>query len=183
MLMADAVRDYSTGVLGRDNPDSLFVALERRASKESPNGTIERSADLRYRGQSYEINVPCPGSLAGSAPRFHREHARLYGYSNPDGEIEVVTLRVHARTVPSKPGLRNVRRAVRRRAQRRRVFVGGSWHNLEVWQRESIGSKTGSKPRSGPALVLDYGSTTLIPPGWTYRLDRRGNLLIQHSAS
>jgi N-methylhydantoinase A/oxoprolinase/acetone carboxylase beta subunit len=189
MLMADAVRDYSAGVLGRrldrKDPDSLFAPLERRAAKESPAATLERSADLRYRGQSYEINVPCPGPLADSAPRFHREHARLYGYSNPDGEIEVVTLRVRARTVLPKPSLSvahlSARRPAQRRAQRqsRRVFVAGSWHNLEVSNREHLGSQ----PRSGPALVLDYGSTTLISPGWTYRLDRRGNLLIEATAS
>jgi N-methylhydantoinase A/oxoprolinase/acetone carboxylase beta subunit len=191
MLMADAVRDYSIGVLGRQNPDSLFGPIEKRASKESPNAVIERSADLRYRGQSYEINIPCPGSLAGCAPRFHREHARLYGYSNPDGEIEVVTLRVRARTVLPKPALKAapapglIHALALGSAQRpsvkqtRRVFVAGSWHDLQVSNRESLGSRAGSKPRPGPALVLDYGSTTLIPPGWTYRLDRRGNLLIQ----
>jgi len=185
MLMADAVRDYSAGVLGRENPDSLFAPLERRAAKESPAATLERSADLRYRGQSYEINVLCPGPLADSAPRFHREHARLYGYSNPNrkieaGDIEVVTLRVRARTVLPKPSLSVAHPSARRSAQRRRrVFVAGSWHNLEVSNREHLGSQ----PRSGPALVLDYGSTTLISPGWTYRLDRRGNLLIEGTAS
>lgn len=184
MLMADAVRDYSTGVLGVADPDTRFAALEKRAVKESPSASLERSADLRYRGQSYEINIPCPGPLADCAPRFHREHARLYGYSNPDGEVEVVTLRVRARTVLPKPRLTNVQSTAPGSAQRlsvkqsRRVFVAGSWHNLEVSHRESLGSK----PRSGPALVLDYGSTTLIPPGWTYRLDRRGNLLIQRSS-
>ncbi len=174
MLMADAVRDYSSGVLGRDNFDQSFAALERRASKESPGATLQRSADLRYRGQSYEINIPCPGLLKESASRFHREHARLYGYSNPKGEIEVVTLRVRARTILPKPSLTPAESTQRRTKQRRQVFVDGGWHDLAVWHRDSLGTK----PRTGPALVLDYGSTTLIPPSWTYRLDRAGNLLI-----
>jgi N-methylhydantoinase A/oxoprolinase/acetone carboxylase beta subunit len=185
MLMADAVRDYSAGVLGVDNPGQQFAALERRAAKESPGATLERSADLRYRGQSYEINITCPRALADCTPRFHREHARLYGYANPQGEIEVVTLRVRARTVLSKPRLRSVHTATRPQrpsVKSRRVFVDGGWHNLQVWQREQLGSKSRPGPAAGPALVLDYGSTTLIPPGWTYRLDRRGNLLVQHSA-
>ncbi len=58
MLMADAVRDYAAGVLGHDNIEKIFEALEKRASRESPGAEIERSADLRYRGQSYELNVP-----------------------------------------------------------------------------------------------------------------------------
>lgn len=173
MLMADAVRDYSAGVLGRDHPDQRFAALEKRAARESPGALIEHSADLRYRGQSYEINVPCPGLLERAIPQFHREHLRLYGYSNPDREIEVVTLRVRARTVLAKPRLTAGRRAAGS-AARRRVYAAGAWHDLDVWHRESLGSTT----RRGPSLILDYGSTTLIPTGWEYRLDRSGNLIV-----
>ena len=72
MLMADAVRDYAAGVLGREDLEKQFDVLERRARRESPEAEIERSADLRYRGQSYELNVPWPGA----ARAFHREHAR-----------------------------------------------------------------------------------------------------------
>ena len=175
MLMADAVRDYSAGVLGRVNPEQRFALLERQAKRDAPGAAIERSADLRYRGQSYEINVPCPSSIEECAPRFHREHARLYGYSNPDREMEVVTLRVRARIALAKPGVKAARSGRVSRPTRRRAFVDGEWRNLEVWDRESLGAK----PRCGPALVLDYGSTTLIPSSWRYRLDRAGNLLIQ----
>ncbi len=177
MLLADGVRDYSVGVLGDPDRERRFAPLERRARRESPGATIERSADLRYRGQSYEINVPCPGALSDCESRFHREHARLYGYSNPDREIETVTLRVRARVMLPKPRLTSSRPTASRSAQRRQVFAGGSWHDVEVWNRENLGAKI----RSGPALVLDYGSTTLIPPGWRYRLDRAGNLLIQRT--
>jgi N-methylhydantoinase A/oxoprolinase/acetone carboxylase beta subunit len=186
MLMADGVRDYSAGVLGsataplrsRLNVSARFEALERRARRESPNATIERSADLRYLGQSYEINVPFTGAFAACAARFHREHARLYGYSNPGREVEVVAIRVRARTPLPKPKLK-VSPTVAGRSVTRRVFVDGSWRNLKVWNREHLGTAI----RSGPALVLDYGSTTLIPPGWKFRLDRAGSLVIQSAHS
>ena len=175
MLMADAIRDYSLGVLGRDDPDSLFASLERKAARESPGAALERSADLRYRGQSYEINVPCRGALAASTPLFHREHERLYGYSNRDREIEVVTLRVRARTRLPKPRLSAARPALTQSpSQRRRIFIGGAWRPVPVWTRESLGISA----RTGPALMRDYGSTTLIPPAWRFRLDRAQNLLI-----
>ena len=64
MLMADAVRDYSAGVLGRTDVEARFSAMERRARRESPDAEIGRSADLRYRGQSYELNVKYPGAVA-----------------------------------------------------------------------------------------------------------------------
>ncbi len=169
MLMADAVRDYSAGVLGQTDLEGRFTALERRARRESPGATIERSLDVRYRGQSYEINV-------AALQLFHREHAKLYGYSNPEAEIEVVALRVRARTVLPKPRLTALRPS-RGKPETRRVFIDHGWRDIEVWHREHLGAKA----RPGPALVLDYGSTTLIPPAWRFHLDRRGNLLVVYS--
>jgi N-methylhydantoinase A len=177
MLMADAVRDYSSAVLGAENFEARFVQLERRARRESPNAALERSADLRYRGQSYEINVPFTGAFAACAARFHREHAKLYGYSNPGREIEVVTIRVRARTQLPKPKL-TTRPSRPGHSAVRRVFVDGSWRHLQVWNRQDLGATT----RSGPAVILDYGSTTLIPPGWRFRLDRTASLLIESLA-
>jgi N-methylhydantoinase A len=141
MLLADAVRDYSAGVLGRKDFEAEFQKLEGRASRESPGAVIERSADLRYVGQSYELNVPWP---AGT--RFHRAHKRVYGYSRPDRDVEVVTIRVRAKL--STP----------------RIRLAGS---------------SPTKPAPGPALLAEYGSTTLIPAGWRYHRDGVGNIVIQ----
>ena len=88
MLMADAVRDYSAAALGRSDFATLFAALERKARKESPGAEIERNADLRYRGQSYELNVPWDEKDPARA--FHREHQTTYGYATPLREVEVV---------------------------------------------------------------------------------------------
>jgi len=174
MLLADAVRDFAAGVLGRGNFEKPFDALEKRARRESPGAQIERSADLRYRGQSYELNVPWTGA-PGAYKAFHREHARIYGYSLPKREVEVVTIRVRARGASPKPRL--VRPAARDGAtETRRVWVNGSWRRIPVWKREQLAQM----PGRGPALVLDYGSTTLVPPGWRFHVDRAGNLLIEH---
>jgi N-methylhydantoinase A len=169
MLMADAVRDYAAGVLGREDLEKQFAALERRARRESPAAEIERSADLRYRGQSYELNVPWPGA----ARAFHREHARIYGYATPEREIEVVTIRVRARQRVAKPKL--TREPFRKgRTETRRVWVEGGWRDIPALPRAQVGSRR----IAGPALILDYGSTTLVTPGWWYRNDRSGNLII-----
>ena len=167
MLMADAVRDYAAGVLGDARIEKRFDDLERRARRESPGATIERSADLRYRGQSYELNVP----WSAAVPRFHREHARIYGYSIPGREVEIVTIRVRARTRVTRP---RMTRSPRRKgpAETRRVWISGAWRSVPVLNREQLRNVA----RSGPALVLDYGSTTLIPQGWRFHLDRAGNL-------
>jgi N-methylhydantoinase A/oxoprolinase/acetone carboxylase beta subunit len=175
MLMADAVRDYSQGVLGVPDVESAFKTLERRARRESPGASLDHTADIRYRGQSYELNVPWPAG--DNNELFHREHSKIYGYGNPKRAVEIVTVRVRARTVLPKPRLRRERRRPSQPVQRR-VWVDGRWRDLTVWNREQLGAK--SQP--GPALVLDYGSTTLIPHGWRYLVDDTGNLIITDNA-
>jgi N-methylhydantoinase A len=173
MLMADAVRDYAAGALGHERLEKSFEALEKRARRDSPRARIERSADLRYRGQSYELNVPWKSPIR-AASAFHREHARIYGYSLPERDVEVVTIRVRARATLAKP--RVVRPTIRKgAAELRRVWIAGSWRRVPVWDRQQI-PKT---PLRGPALVLDYGSTTLVPPGWRFHVDSAGNLVVR----
>ena len=169
MLMADAVRDYATGALGRNDLEKQFAILERRARRESPSAEIERTADLRYRGQSYELNVP----WHAAAQAFHREHARIYGYATPEREVEVVTIRLRARQRLPKPKL--ARGPYRKGSSEiRRVWVEGAWRKIPALPRAQVSPRRAV----GPALILDYGSTTLIPPGWWYRNDRSGNLII-----
>src|SRR5579872_571040 len=181
MLMADAVRDYADGVLGvvdgrlgaAAHVEPRFAALESKARAESPDAELRRTADLRYRGQSYELNVPWEGSQ--TAQQFHREHQRLYGYSHPEREIEVVTLRVRARTVLSHPKLSAAAANARGQSsakQTRRIWTGDSWRVVPLLRRADVTKKR----RSGPALVIDYGATTLIPAGWRFHIDVAGNL-------
>lgn len=171
MLLASHVRDHASGVLNRSDFEREFLRLERAASKELPRAELIRSADIRYVGQSYELTVPW--HAADPAAPFHQEHQRVYGYSNPDRPIEIVTVRVRARLDVPKPAL--VSRRTRSRGSKpslRRVHSAGAWHEMPVYPRSKL---TASSLR-GPALVLDYGSTTLIPPGWTFSVDRMHSL-------
>jgi N-methylhydantoinase A len=171
MLLADGVRDYAAGVLGRSDLEEGFVSLERKAKRESPKAHIQRSADYRYSGQSYEINVPWTG--ARTAARFHQEHARIYGYANPKAALEVVTIRVRARLPLKKPKL--ARSPFESgRSMMRRVWIADKWQSLPVWSRKNLSIEA----QNGPAVVVDYGSTTLVAQGWRYSVDAAGNLLI-----
>ena len=106
ILISDVVKDHSRTVLLRvkDLPrkqmESIYRELqgeiERELKKEDWQGkaVIERHADLRYRGQGYEINLAYGADLL---ERFHAEHKRRYGYSSPEREVEIVTLRMRGR--------------------------------------------------------------------------------------
>ncbi len=173
MLLAERVRDYSASVLGRDDIEQRFRELERRARADMPKCRLERSADLRYTGQSYELNVPW--STDGSADPFHREHQRTYGYSSPDRAVEMVTIRVKASLSVKKPALR--REPGSGGVSMRKIRIDHKWIQAKVYQRGDLTSA----PRRGPALVLDYGATTMIPFGWQFVVDRAGNLVIRQT--
>jgi len=173
MLLADRVRDYAAAAIGRSDFAKRFRELERRAGEDLPGAELERFADLRYKGQSYELTVPWREDDPAAA--FHREHQSVYGYADPGRPVEVVTLRVRARLpVPRwRPG--RPRRARAAPEAGRRIYVAGKWSSIPVWRRQDVPAA----PARGPALVLEYGATTLVAPGWTLRQDVAGNLLLE----
>jgi len=176
MLLADRTRDYSIGALGAKDFETRFRRLEKQAKKDVPGARLERFADLRYEGQSYELTVPWVS--ADPSASFHKEHDHVYGYSNTARVTQVVTLRLRATLPVKKPSLRRpAGRAVA--ASQRRVWLEGRWRNIATGPREMVGQK----PKAGPALVLDYGSTTLVPPGWSMHCDTAGNLVLNVSPS
>jgi N-methylhydantoinase A/oxoprolinase/acetone carboxylase beta subunit len=166
MLLASHVRDYAAGVLNRSDFEREFLRLERIE--------LTRSADIRYAGQSYELTVPW-NAVDPAAP-FHSEHQRVYGYSNPDRGIEIVAIRVRARLDVQKPALvsQRAQSRVSKKSTLRRIHVAGAWRDTPVYPRSSLTRAT----HRGPALILDYGSTTLISPGWSFSIDQCGSLKI-----
>jgi N-methylhydantoinase A len=174
MLLADNVRDYAVGVLGRVDTEKAFRGLERKARGEMREARLARIADIRYAGQSYELTVPWQPDDPG-AP-FHRQHERVYGYADPSRAIEVVTARVRATVAVKKVGA--LRRSVgtqvgRPVLQSRRIYSAGKFRLTTVYNRDQF---TRAK---GPVLIVDYGSTTLVPPGWTALRDLHGNLILR----
>jgi N-methylhydantoinase A len=171
MLLADRTRDYSIGALGIADYEARFRKLEKQARKDIANATMQRFADVRYRGQSYELTIPWNSD-------FHRAHERAYGYSDPRRPTEIVTLRVRAIVRVEKPSLR-IRSPRRNSPSPRRVYLDGRWRSVPTGVRECFA--TG--PVKGPILVTDYGSTTIIPAGWSMRQDRAGSLIVTRTRS
>ena len=170
MLLADRTRDYSVGALGASDYEERFRRLEKQARKDVRGAELSRFSDVRYAGQSYELTVPFGGD-------FHAEHQRVYGYSDPQRSTEIVTLRVRAIVKVERPSLRTPRGQSGRPPAKRKVWLAGRWRNLPVAPREAFDAKT----VKGPLLVTDYGSTTLVPPGWSMTRDQAGSLILRRS--
>jgi N-methylhydantoinase A len=161
MLLAARTRDYAIGALGATDYEARFRKLEKQARKDVRGATVERFADVRYAGQSYELTIPWPDG------DFHKEHQRVYGYSDPKRPTQIVTLRVRATVRVEKPSLR-VARPLRKFGDARRIWIDGKWREVGASSR-------------GPALIADYGSTTLVPAGWSIRQDTAGSLILETS--
>ena len=148
--------------LNRSDFEREFLRLERIARKDLPGAELIRSADIRYAGQSYELTVPW--NAADPAAPFHREHQRVYGYSNPDRAIEIVTIRVRARLAVQKPKL--LRHAPRRakpiKHAVRRIHSAGKLarhSRLRPFQHQFTDTP---RARTGPGLWLHYPYPTWL---------------------
>src|SRR6185503_8265889 len=139
-----------------------------------------RSLDLRYRGQAFELN------LAVSDPDlpvdrieadFHRAHRDTYGHANPEAAIELVNARLTAYGLVPKPtAARHVAPGADLRSaldERRPVWFEGRAHDCPVWDRDRLPE---GAVLSGPAIVEEFGATTVVPPGWRGTMDSHGNL-------
>jgi len=133
---------------------------------------IEASVDLRFRGQSYEINVPMRSDLAKA---FRREHRRRYGYASPTEPIELVTIRLVARIPRPVPRPRPPTSGVAVAPHRRPVLFDDGWHDTPVYERGGLGP---GATIEGPAIVSEEHATTVVPPGGRLRVDRSGFLQI-----
>ncbi len=105
MLTAEFVRDHSANLLDQDI-ETVFAQLESMAREELEaqgfsEARLERSVDLRYRGQSYEITIPW-----AERDRFDEAHQRLYGYRHEGRTQEAVTARLRAIGVSGRPPVR-----------------------------------------------------------------------------
>ena len=183
VLAADVIRDASRTLRVVDpHPTALarvFSALERSlrpalAREGVRRPTVERTMDVRYVGQTWEVAVP-----AGSGWReaFDRRHLQLYGYAEPRAAVEVVTARVRLRGGAARlPQDGNVRRrgAARPILWREAHFATGP-RRTAVHRRDDL--PRGSRI-AGPAIVCEYSATTVVPPGWRAVVDARGALVL-----
>jgi N-methylhydantoinase A len=188
ILWSDVVKDYSRTVLWRVSGVIPLAKLNREFStlgqasaqdfaREGWDGTprFNRTVDLRYRGQGYELNLPLTRNLLRE---FEAEHRRRYGYTHAKREIEIVTLRLRAILQSSRShGTAGARRRKigRTSATEARIVFDGGRAKTKIYAREELGAR---KTFRGPAIVTEYSATTVVPPGKKFGIDDVGNLII-----
>ena len=198
LLAADIKHDdvrTRVGLLGERLPalTAAFAEMETAARRQleregfaPEQQRLLRSLDLRYRGQAFELTLalgetPADGALAPVdeiEARFHRQHRETYGHANEAAAIELVNARLTAYGLVPKPAPE--RRAASgsgldaARIERRPVWFHGRPHDCPVWERDRL---PGDAAVMGPAIVEEFGATTVVPPGWRGVVDGHGNLM------
>jgi N-methylhydantoinase A len=138
---------------------------------------VQRLADCRYAGQSHELRVTPAEGAEGLADALHAAHRTAYGYALPDEPIEVVTLRVVVEGEPALPDPPTTWDQGEAGPDRRRR-VGLADGTAEVAVIDRAGLAPGSM-LSGPLLVEQPDSTTLLERGDDATVDPAGNLVIR----
>lgn len=131
-------------------------------------------ADMRYRGQSYELEVKLGPHFVDE---FHEAHRRMFGHSAANAAVEVVNLRLraHAAGPPLAPP-RLARRAGPGALSRARVLVGSSYRTVPVYERDAIGAGV---RLNGPMIIAELSSTAYVSPEFSLRCDDHGNLHLE----
>jgi len=197
VAIADIVKDYSRTVMlqgeevNRQRLEEGFNLLYNRAEEEMrdegltvENAITQRSMDVRYVGQSFELTVDYPSNSRAInksiSNRFHRAHRQRFGYSDVSEPVEIVNLRLKIVIPVEKPLPQPQEQSTTDPSQskileERVVFKEGPF-STPIYQRDQL--RCGNVIR-GPALVVQMDSTTVITPGWCGTVDPYSNLIIE----
>ncbi|HEY4035828.1 MAG TPA: hydantoinase/oxoprolinase family protein [Ktedonobacteraceae bacterium] len=195
MLVADTRKDYVRTIMLPAEKAQVHVCeivreLEIQARTalldegiDAEQITLERFLDMRYYGQSYELTVPLEEQIAEVVERFHSAHQQRFGYSDSTKAVQIVNVRLKGHGRAARPELAQQEQLSTEEAHpvsRRQVGFasdeGIAYHQTSIYQR--IHLLVGMR-LSGPALVLQYDTTTVIPPGWRGWIDKVGNLVLE----
>ena len=188
ILLADTVRDFSRTVMmageAMASVGEIFVELEKQGAAEFAteglNGVVDRSLELRYRGQGYELNVRYdPQAPERSVKAFHELHRQRYGFADESRPVEIVNLRLRmiAASEPYEPERRALVVGDESAAYtaERKIWFEGGWRPTRIYKRELL--RPGDAI-AGPAMITEYTAATLVTPGCVARVDGLANLVI-----
>lgn len=166
---------------------SLFVRAHADLAREGvdpPARLFVPSLDLRYVGQSTEINITLPHAKAGEridleafVAAFHASHERLYTYSVPAEPVELVNLRLRAIGKVPKGSIAAPTQAGHSgpTSSRPAWFPGAGVVQCPVWSRDRLPA---GQTLRGPAIIQEMSSATIVPPDALIEMDRFGNLIV-----
>ncbi len=160
-------------------------AMKKRAIRELSAEAVSRTqiehelfVDMRYRGQSYELDVAL---TPGFIEEFHTAHHRTFGHSAPDSPVEVVNLRLRSSAAGPSMAPHKIGRSTKSSAPVAQIdtLVDDKIRRVPVYLRENF--VAGAK-LAGPAMIVELSSTSYVAPEFAMRVDDFGNLHLEMRA-
>jgi N-methylhydantoinase A len=199
ILFSDITHDVARSRLVPAVPESLpalkevfdalladGAALLARDGIAPPARDFTIAADMRYRGQAFELLVPWPdweisaAGLARLVEAFHRQHKQRFAYDDRGTPVDIVTCRVTATGRLPKPALRAYENAGASEPKgARQVYIDGQWRETSIFDRAALAL---DKPVAGPAIIDEEYTTILIGPGWLVAPRDTGDLVATRQA-
>ncbi|WP_029522568.1 hydantoinase/oxoprolinase family protein [Persephonella sp. KM09-Lau-8] len=191
MLLSDIVKDYSLTVLldARENSfnhlNQLFETLKEKAITDlkqegidQQNIKIQKILDMRYKGQSFEIFVPFSEKFIED---FHNIYEKNYGYKMPDKPVQIVNIRLRATGYKEKPEIEKIIEGTEQIPQEaiidhRPVIFDGKEYKTAILNRDKL---LANNEINSPAIIVEYSSTTVVPPFAKAIIDLYGNIIIE----
>lgn len=146
---------------------------------------VKTQADMKYEGQVSDLTVTVPpgpitaATLTAIAENFDLEHEQSFGYRT-DASYQLVNIRVIARGLPEHPRMPErfeLAAAANSGPTSRPVYFGPSrgWADTPVVSRPSLAGRS----ESGPLVIEEYDSTTVVPPTWSASVDEASNIILE----
>jgi N-methylhydantoinase A len=191
VLVADVVKDQSRTVMLDCDPQSLralpqlFKEMEREARAvlltegfDQKKQRHERSLAMRYRGQSFELEVK--DTSGDIVMAFHAIHRERYGYAQEQNQVEIVSARLRSFGLVEQLDEEKSRMTSRRQpatpSAQVTAYLSGKRATMGVYRRDDL--QAGMKLRT-PCIVTEYSATTVIPADAEASLDQFRNLIIR----
>jgi len=195
-LIADIKNDFIATVFVELGAEALpairggFEALEKAAlrwlrEEQRYDGAYRftYSADMRYQGQSHEIETVLDAAhlkgedIAGIADTFHRRHEEVYDHADREARVQIINLRLVIAGDSPKPRFPRAPEIAGRAepSDRARVFLDGAERDIPLFARATL--RPGQR-FAGPAVVRQSDCTTCLPDGYRARVDAYGNLIL-----
>jgi N-methylhydantoinase A len=172
--------------------DAKALEAEARAWMTQQIGHCEDvslvlTADMRYRGQSFEIETPIDAAaieardVSAIRAAFHREHERLYGHGDAEAGIQLVALRLVIASVTPKPELERIESSDAEPVPLREidVWMDDAMRRVPLYRRADLRA---GQTFDGPAVISQDDATTCVLPGFTANVDAYGNLVLLNRA-
>ena len=145
------------------------------------------SADMRYGGQSFEIEVPLEsawieqGDLSSILDAFHRRHEAVYAFNDPNAEVQIMNLRLVASGAIPKPALKRLPRGDgdAEPVGEIEVYMNGGWRTVPLYERATL---LAGQRLHGPAVIAQADTTSCLPDGFAGAVDDHGNIILHPTA-